>query len=200
MNEEYETVVDYDVEEAFRTLRTRLLTGFPDVRSIVITSCMGMEGKSYIADKLAFHLSKVNKKVVVVDADLRKQKEGSGKHKCMLSDYLSGQGDMSELIEKTSKPGFYRISNTDICNEAQELLSNKRASKLLQELKQEMDYVIVDTPTIGAVSDALVLSKYCDGMIIVIEPNIVDLKMAQKTVEQLKQNGCNILGVIMNKR
>ena len=143
------------------------------------------------------------KKVILVDADLRKSvlkgRYKSNASRYGLSHYLSGQASISEICCKTNIPNFYVIFSGPVPPNPSELLGNDAFELLLEYLRKEYDYVIVDTPPLGSVIDGAVAAQHCDGTVIVIESGAISYKFAQKVKEQLEKVDCRILGVILNK-
>ncbi len=195
----------YVANEAFRTLRTNLQFCGDDVKAILLTSCTPNEGKSTVAFHLCGTLAEAGKKTVLVDADLRKS-ESLEQYGISLQDgakglshYLSGQGKMEEIICSTDVEKLDVIFAGSSAPNPTELLGNEYFKKLMESLREDYDYVIVDMPPLGAVIDAVVVSRECDGSILVVESNAVSYKLAQSVKKQLEMSNCKILGAVLNK-
>lgn len=194
---------DYCYEEAIKTLRTNIQFTGTEIKTIVLTSCYPNEGKSDILFQLAQEMGKMEKKVLVVDADIRKSsfvtryqvsEKVSG-----LSQYLSGQKSLHDIVYTTNFPGVDIIFAGPVAPNSSELLGQESFASLLHETRGLYDYVLVDTPPIGSLIDAAVVAKQCDGAILVIESELVSRKMAVKTKEQIEMSGCKMLGAVLNK-
>ena len=195
--------LDFRTKESYKTLRTNLEFSGKDRRVISITSSTPNEGKTSVSFQLAMSIAEGGKKVILVDADLRKSilkgRYKTNASRYGLSHYLSGQANISDISCKTNISGFYVIFSGPVPPNPSELLGNNAFRLLLGYLRKEYDYVIVDTPPLGSVIDGAVAAQYCDGTVIVIESGAISYKFAQKVKEQLEKVDCRILGVILNK-
>ena len=187
-----DAVSDYKVEEAIRRLSVNLSNSYPEAHKIMVSSVAGKEGKSFVSLQLARILAGRGMKTVYVDGDLRQGKtEAVG-----LSDYLQGEAKKEQIIAETD------------CKNLSTILPGKKPStiineilmeKLLKELETEYEYVVVDTPSLGEVADGMVIGKFCDGVLLVMEPEVVEEKKARTVKEELERSGCKILGIVVNK-
>lgn len=193
------------IEEAYKSLRTNLMFCGKEKKVIDITSCMEDEGKSTVAHLLAISLAQSGKRVILVDADMRKSVlTGSvhvqGRHKLGgLSLYLSGQAYVNDIICETNIPGFYMIFTGPFPPNPAELLLSERFDLMIAALKKNFDYVILDTPPLGIVTDSAIVADKCDGSILVIEAGAIGYQFAQDVVAQLEKADCPILGTVLNK-
>ena len=195
---------DYFYEEAIKTLRTNLQFSGKNNKVVLLTSAYGSEGKSDTSFRLAKELGKAGKKVLLIDADIRKsaykarydiQEETQG-----LSQYLSGQIEhIDEIVYKTNFENLYLILAGPYAPNPTEILGDDQFGQLLKAARQVFEYVIVDTPPLGAVVDAAVIGQYCDGAIIVIESGVTSRRVLQKVKIQLEKSGCKVLGAVLNK-
>lgn len=178
--------------EAFRLLRTNLnfmLSNDKEgAKKIFVTSTIGGEGKTYISINLANFLTIINKKVLLIGADLRKPKIKEYlniKSDTGLSNYLSDFTlNISDILVSNEKHNFDFIISGDIPPNPSELLMNGRFEDILKFGSQNYDYIIVDTPPISIVTDTLLLNKYSDLFIYVIRANYLDKRLL-KTVQQM---------------
>ena len=194
---------DYRTNEAYKTLRTNLEFSGADKKAIVLTSSTPDEGKSTVSLGLALSLSESGKRVLLVDADLRKSVL-MGWHKVTesvkgLSHYLSGQADLNDVICRTQEAGLFVIFAGVVPPNPSELLGQKRFAHLIENAKANYDYVIIDAPPLGSVIDAAVISKVCDASVLVVAAKSVSYKFVRTVKEQLEKTGCPILGVVLNK-
>lgn len=194
---------DFFYEEAMKTLRTNLQFSGNDIKIIMLTSCYENEGKSDVALSLAQELGSIGKRVLLLDADIRKSAYQS-RFKVDgavtgLSQYLSGQVGGRGLIYATSFPNIHIIFAGPTAPNPSELLNEENFSTLLKEARDCYDYVLIDTPPIGNIIDAAVVAKECDGAILVVEADTVSYKVAQKAKSQIERSGCRMLGAVLNK-
>ena len=194
---------DFQVREAYKTLRTNLQFCGQDVKVIAITSCTENEGKTSTAINLAHSLAELGKDVLFIDADLRKSVITSrhmvGKNIKGLAHYLTGQCSFDEVVYSTNIEHLYCVFAGVYPPNPAELLSSRYFVHLTSSLKKIYDYVIIDTPPLGRVIDAAIVAMEYDGVAMVIESNWVSHKYAKNVLEQLQKADCRILGVILNK-
>ncbi len=168
---------DSVVNEMFRTLRNNLLFMLSerDQNAVLVTSTIAKEGKTFVAANLARSLSLMDKRVLLLGADIRNPKLAGvlaiPKRESGLSSYLAGQiQDHNELIEQV-EPNFYVLQTGPIPPNPNELLSKRRVGDLINLLKKEFDYVVIDSAPVGVVSDTFLISKYSDACIYVVREN-----------------------------
>lgn len=199
----YRQELDYSANESYKSLRTNLLFCGEEKKVIAITSCTHNEGKSTVSINLAMSLADSGKKVLFIDADLRKsvltgKTEVEGEIKG-LSHLLSHQETIDNVIYSTNIPRFYIIYAGTVPPNPAELLGGNYFKKLLEAVRKIYDYVIIDTPPLGSVIDGAVIADACDGSILVIESGAISYRFAQEVKEQMERCNCPILGVILNK-
>jgi protein-tyrosine kinase len=206
MNEKLNLTFDVSepVEEALRTLRTNIQFCNTDkvIKTICLTSCIPNEGKSLTAINLSMSIASTGKKVIHIDADMRKPrvyKEISLKFNSGLSNYLSGMAELDDVITQTNIDNFQLILCGPKPPNPAELLGTARFSELMESLRNQYDYVIVDTPPLGSMIDAAIIAAVTDGTIMLIEYNTIDYNKALKVKEQLEKANARILGVVLNK-
>ena len=194
---------DYFYEEAIKTLRTNIQFTGTEVKSIVITSCYPNEGKSDVVFQLALEIGKMGKKVIVLDADIRKSSYISRfqvKQKTAgLSQYLSGQSGLQDIVYSTNFRDVDIIFAGPAAPNPSELLAQESFASLVHTMRGKYDYVLVDTPPVGSLTDAAVVARQCDGAILVVESDLVSRRVALKAKQQLEMSGCHILGAVLNK-
>lgn len=194
---------DYFMREAFNTLRTNILFSGKNIKTIVITSCMAHEGKSTISFETSRSLAESGKKVLLVDSDLRKSVMASRLTKergiTGLSQLLSGQITTEQAIYKSQIEGLDIIFAGPYPPNPTELVGSAAFKELVQEKRDEYDYIIIDAPPLGLVIDAAVMAGVCDGAVLVINTGHIKYRMAQGVKEQLEKSGCKILGVVLNQ-
>ena len=194
---------DYGTREAFNTLRTNILFSGRDVKTILITSCLANEGKSTVSFETAVGLARIGKKVLLIDADLRKSAYASRYTKetglTGLSQYLSGQSELDGVLYATQIPTLNIIFSGPFPPNPTELVGSSAFGELLKAEREHYDYILIDTPPLGLVIDAAVMATACDGAVIVIGAGSVSYHVAQHVTEQLKKSGCRILGAVLNQ-
>lgn len=197
--------LEYGINEAYKTLRTNLSFCGDNVKTILLTSCTPNEGKSVVSLRLAQALADDGKKVIMIDADLRKSvfvgRYGvtSDQEIKGLSHYLTGQAALDDVICETNIDNMSVIFAGPVTPNPTELLGNHYFVKMIAVLRQQYDYIILDTPPLGSVIDTAIITKICDGAILVIESNVISYRFAQDVKKQLDMADCQILGAILNK-
>lgn len=195
--------LDFRTKEAYKTLRTNLSFTGKNIKVVSLTSCTPNEGKTSLSFQLAMSLAEGGWKTVMVDADLRKSvlrgRYKASHEKFGLSHYLSGQSELDDTVCETNIENFYIIFAGPIPPNPSELLGSDNFAHMVKRLREDFDYVIIDTPPLGSVIDGAVVSARCDGAVIVIESNAVSYKFVQSVKEQLEKAGVRILGCVLNK-
>ncbi len=194
---------DFRTSEALKTLRTNLMFSGPSVKAVGMTSYGAAEGKSTISLQTAMALAQTGKRVLLVDADLRRSVLPARlrvKNKLEgLSHYLCGQANASELIHETDLPGFYiMFAGARVPNSA-ELLGSENFSKLIPALKDTFDYVIVDTAPLGQVIDCAVIAPVLDGVVMVVDATRNSYKLERRIKAQIEKSGGKVLGAVLNQ-
>ncbi|HHX12752.1 MAG TPA: CpsD/CapB family tyrosine-protein kinase, partial [Clostridiales bacterium] len=165
--------LDYFSNEAYKSLRTNMQFCGSDVRMICFTSCLPNEGKSNVSFNLAMSFAENGKKVIFVDADLRRSVI-AGRYKpdssvIGLAHFLSGQNTFEEIFYQTSIENLDMIFTGSIPPNPAELVGSDLFNRLIQMLREKYDYVIIDTPPLGSVIDSAIIAEQCDGVVLVIE-------------------------------
>lgn len=193
---------DYFTQEAVKVLRTNLQFCGQDIHVIAVTSCHENEGKTTVSLNVAKSFAELGKKVLLVDADMRKSviagRNTNVKRVQGLSEVLTGMKSVGECLFPTEYPGMRILFAGKYPPNPVELLSGRYFSALIAEARKAFDYIIVDTPPVGMVIDAAVVAPLCDGVVIVMNENNVTYTQAREAVDQLKRTGSKVLGVVMN--
>ena len=197
------TDLDFKTKEAYKTLRTNVQFCGNDVKIISLTSCVPNEGKSMVSFNLAISMAETGKKVLFIDADLRKSVL-IGRYKINkaikgLTQYLSGVEQLDDVRYSTNVKNMDLILSGPVPPNPAELLNNEKFTELLETARKESDYVIIDTPPIGQVIDPAIVAQQTDGVIFLISQANISYKYAQKQIEQMRKSGCRILGAVLNK-
>ncbi len=200
--------ISFTAAEAYKVLRTKIQFSFVDeggCRVIGVSSALTAEGKSITSVNLAYTLSQLGKRVLLVDCDMRRptvaEKLPVAKSPG-LSDYLTGQVQGDSLIQacglKEDKHAFHVISSGRMPPNPMELLSSSRMEKMLDKLREKYHYIILDLPPVGEVGDALASAKLTDGMLMVVRQNYCDRIALNYAVSQLEFVDTKILGTVFN--
>lgn len=196
--------LSYQLDEAYKALRTNLQFCGTDKKVIALTSCTPNEGKSNVSFHLAASIAESGKSVLLIDADLRNSEmlgriESEEEIKG-LAHFLSKQAKLSEVMCTTEQFKKFDIifAGTFPPNPA-ELLGGGLFKGMINKLREVYDYIIIDTPPLGSVIDAAVVADSCDGSIIVIESARISYHFVQDVLAQLKKSNCPVIGTILNK-
>lgn len=200
--------VGFSVTEAYKLLRTKLLYSFADdqtCRVIGVTSSISGEGKSLTTINLAYALSQLNKRVLVIDCDMRRPTvyQKLPVHKVPgLSGFLSGQKQLQSLVQncgiKGEEDAFHVIASGNRPPNPADLLSSERMKRLIEALREKYDYILLDLPPVCEVSDALIVGNVVDGMLLVVRQKLASRPALEDTVRQLEFVGARVLGLAFN--
>lgn len=192
------------VAEAFRSLRTNLEYSSVDdpARTLLVTSSGESEGKSTVAANLAIVEAQIGKKVIIIDADMRRPKvhvQFNKSNRKGLSDVVTGKLRIEDVVKT-----YDQVENLSIITcgtippNPSELLGSDRMSQTLKELEEQFDLIIIDTPPM-IVSDAQILSGKVDGVIFVVIPGQTRAIAALRPIEELRRIGSHVMGIVANK-
>lgn len=189
--------------EAIRSLRTSLHFAMMQARNnvLMLTGVSPSIGKTFVCANLAAVISQTNKRVLLIDCDMRK----GYTHELLgttnvngLSDVLAGQGDISRCAQKTSIPGFDLVPRGQIPPNPSELLMSERFAELVKWASSQYDMVLIDTPPILAVTDAAVVGRHAGTTLMVARYAVNTLKEVETSLSRFEQNGIQVKGVILN--
>ncbi|MER0127011.1 tyrosine-protein kinase Wzc [Franconibacter daqui] len=189
--------------EAIRSLRTSLHFAMMQARNnvLMLTGVSPSIGKTFVCANLAAVISQTNKRVLLIDCDMRK----GYTHELLgttnvngLSDVLAGQGDISRCAQKTSIPGFDLVPRGQIPPNPSELLMSERFAELVKWASSQYDMVLIDTPPILAVTDAAVVGRHAGTTLMVTRYAVNTLKEVETSLSRFEQNGIQVKGVILN--
>ncbi len=197
--------LDYAGEEAMNTICTNLAFSGHNLKKIVFTSNMQSEGKSWMAMHVVANLAQRGRKVVLVDADMRRsfllqrfliESDGDVKG---LAHYLTGQCELQDAMYQTNLYGACIIpAGRDVTNPVS-LVDSPYFVNMMAYLCENFDMVIVDTPPIGMVIDAAEIAAVCDGTVLVVDYNKTRIREVRDCKRQMEQSGTPVLGCIINK-
>ncbi|NCB12534.1 MAG: polysaccharide biosynthesis tyrosine autokinase, partial [Erysipelotrichia bacterium] len=189
--------------EAFRSIRTNLqfLPQNESSRVISITSSVSGEGKTTVTGKLAEIIGQSDKRVIVLDMDLRKasvHKEFDLPNNIGMSNFLTHQNSLEEVIKKTKSKNVDVITTGVLPPNPSELILTDTMKNLLDELKKSYDYIIMDTPPVGLVTDALILMNYSDITFTIVRANYTRKEFIRNLDRLSKEHSHNHVGMILN--
>lgn len=189
--------------EAFRTIRTNL-TFYQQKKSsfvIMVTSTVAREGKSFCSINLAASLAASGKRTILLGFDLRKPQIHNYlnlENNAGISNYLSANASLAEVILKTSQDNLFVISSGPVPPNPAELISTPKTSELITELKGQFDYVIIDTPPIGLVADALLLQQESDLNLYIVRQNYSKREFLNQINDFYKTSKLTNLSIVLN--
>ena len=189
--------------EQFRTLRSRIyqLRGAQPLRTLLVTSAIPAEGKTFLANNLAQAIVRQpDRRALVIDADLRLPRM----HLALgapsspgLTDYLRGEADEISVIQHGQEGNLCFIPGGNEVSDPSELLSNGRFKTLLERVTPVFDWVIIDSPPCLPVADASILADLCDGVLVVVRAGSTPSETAQRACQEFRER--NLIGVVLNR-
>ena len=195
--------LNFAAAEAYKLLRTNIMFSFPDegkCHVLGVTSSVQDEGKSSTTCNLAYALSETGKKVLLLEADLRRPTIGSKlnvRRVPGVTNLLVSREDFRSMVQQCSHaPNMDILTAGDIPPNPSELLGSQRMAELLEVLAQEYEYIVVDLPPVTAVSDALAISPLLQGVLVVTKEGVSQKKSLEEAMRQLKQAEVRILGFV----
>lgn len=196
-----ETEKGFLYEESMRMLRTNLQFSGGNLRVILFTSSIQDEGKSEISFKLAMSFAKLDKKVLYVDADMRKSvfttRYQIKENVQGLSQYLSGQ-NTEDIVYKTNIKNMDVVFAGPYAPNPAELLYENKLDEFIKKQRLQYDYIIIDAPPLANIVDAAVIGRCVDGAVIVVKSATVSQRMVKRVKDQLEKVNCKIIGAVLN--
>ncbi|MED4224259.1 CpsD/CapB family tyrosine-protein kinase [Neobacillus cucumis] len=193
------------ISEQYRTIRTNIQYSSIDgeMKTIMVTSAGPGEGKSTTAANLAVTFSQLGKKVLLVDADLRKP---TVHHTFQVNNIygittvLTKQTTLEKAILKSQEDDLFILTSGPIPPNPAELLSSKSMEQFMIDAKEMFDYIIFDTPPLLAVTDPQIMANQCDGTILVVYSEKTEIDQAKKSKELLQNAQSKLLGAVLNHK
>jgi succinoglycan biosynthesis transport protein ExoP len=192
------------VAEAFRSLRTNIQFASVDrpLHTLLVTSPSPEDGKSTISSNLAVILAQNGRKVILLEADLRRPRV----HTMMnlpnrvgtSALFVDQEVNLNGQLQGTDVPDLYVITSGSLPPNPAELLGSEKMAVILKKVSESADLVILDSPPILAVTDSSVLAPRVDGVLIVMQPGKTKLAAGKQAIDQLKRVGANVIGVVLN--
>lgn len=198
------TKSDFFIREAYKTLRTNVSFALGDEESckiITLTSAQQGEGKSITAVNLAISYAMTERKVLIIDCDLRRPKLArlmQMRSNIGLSNVIVKPELLQRAILHTEVQGLDVILSGSIPPNPSELLSSPKMQQLIDQLKQNYDYIFLDSPPVNMVTDAVVLAPKCDGVLFLVRANRSERGPVIHAVDQLSYAKAKILGFVLN--
>ena len=189
--------------EALKTLRANIQFSGENIKTISVTSTIPGEGKSSVSLALARSFAEAGKFTALLDCDIRRSRMLERFHtegKILgLSEYLCGAASYQQIMMHTNQPSLYTVFAGRHVPNPSELLSSERFTALLQQLREDFEIIVLDTPPVSSVIDGAVVASRCDGAVLVVASEQVSRRMVQRVKTQLAKSGVHLLGVALNK-
>jgi len=190
------------IGEAVSHIRSAIMlsTSMPPPQVIVVTSCNPREGNSTSASNIAIGLSGGERKVLLIDCDLRKpglHKVFKVSNRCGLTNHLTGSAALEEIIRPTEVPKLYFIPAGPTPPNPNDLISAATFSKMLDSLRQEFQHIVIDSPPVIGFADARTLAVMSDGVVLAFKHCSTTREAARLAVKMLAQSNSQILGAIL---
>ena len=196
--------MDYVATEALNTICSNLSFAGKNLKKIVFTSCSAADGKSFLTMQIAVNLAKRGKRVVLLDADLRRSVLVS-RHHIQLGDepdgivhYLNGYCNLDEIIYETNIPNAYLIPVGRNTSNPLPLLNSPEFQRLLEYCQEHFDLVLIDAAPIGLVVDAAEVARYCDGAVFITHYRRTRARELSLAKSQMEMANCPVIGCIIN--
>lgn len=190
------------VQEAYQMLQANLkfLVSDKELKAIVVTSSVPKEGKSEVAASLAASIAQVNRRILLVDANMRQPAQHHAwdlPNTEGLSNLIVGQVSIEEAVQSVT-PNLHVLTAGVLPPNPLGLLDSTRMSSLVEMLSEQYDFIIFDTPALAGTADSAVLGKLTDGILLVVRPGVVDSANGRAAKEFLTQSGQQVLGLVVN--
>ncbi|MEA3328189.1 MAG: polysaccharide biosynthesis tyrosine autokinase [Candidatus Omnitrophota bacterium] len=193
------------VSEAFRAIRTSIVFSSTEehpLKSIVVTSPGPKEGKTTLLCNLAIVVARSQRKVLLVDADMRKPRLHTifkAGNDVGISNFLSGQADFNQSTQKTEIKNLFLVSSGPNPPDPSELLSSHKMKEFIEDAKRKFDFILFDSPPVTVVTDAVVLSRIVDGAVVILESSKTNKRAIPGIDQLLKNSRVRVIGAIINK-
>jgi succinoglycan biosynthesis transport protein ExoP len=193
------------ISEIYRIIRTRMLftsVGDKPIKCAMVTSPGPQEGKTITLCNLGIAIAQNKQRVLLVDADMRRPRlhEAFGKDNAVgLSGYLSGQSAFDSILQKTGIENLSLVSGGIVPPNPSELLTGPHMKEFLDKAKERFDFILIDTPPVGMLTDAVIMSGMTDGVIVVVESGRTSKRMLARIHQLLEHVKAKMVGVVFNK-
>ncbi|WP_341961716.1 CpsD/CapB family tyrosine-protein kinase [Planococcus maritimus] len=191
------------ISEQYRTIRTTINFSLPgnEMKTLLFTSASKEEGKSTTSANMAIVFAESGKKVLLVDADMRKPTLHHTFHlnnHMGLANLLIGKGELEQSVRDSGIQGLELLTSGQIPHNPAELLDSPMLDRLIEKMKERYDLIIFDSPPILSVSDSKIMANKCDGTVLVVNTGKTEKQSAIKARDSLTTSKAYIVGVVMN--
>ena len=191
------------IKEAYKSLRTNVMFSMPgtECKCVGVTSASPGEGKSTTAANLAVSLAQIGKRVLLIDCDMRIPTVANRFHLQAapgLSDFLAGQAKVEETVRRLDTYNLNVMPSGNIPPDPTGLLEARQLEHLFAAFRKIYEYVVIDLPPVTVVSDAVILSKYVDGYVLVAKEHVSEHRAVSEMLRQLQLADARILGFVTN--
>ncbi len=197
--------LDYAGREAVNTLCTNLTFTGGKYKKIMVTSVSSAEGKTFLSMQMLRTLSELGKRVVLVDADLRRstidatyRTQYADKEKLGITHYLARKCEVEDIFYSTDLRRAYYVPIGFAVSNSLTLLNSPRFASLLDQISQNVDYILLDVPPVGMIVDGLEIARSCDGALLVLGYNKVRRREIVDVRSQIERAGCDVIGTVIN--
>lgn len=192
------------VSEAFRALRTNIQFASVDhpMHTLLVTSPTPQDGKSTVSANLSVILAQSGHTVALIEGDLRRPRVhksiGLPNRSGISGLFVQPNTHLNGALQETDIDGLYAMTSGPLPPNPAELLGSEKMFEILHQVRERVDLVVIDSPPVLAVTDAVVLAPRMDGVLLVVRPGKTKLLACKQSVEQLQRIGANLLGVVLN--
>ena len=193
----------FDTIETLKSIRTNIMFSIPkndEGKVIVVTSSSPSEGKTTTCVNLSITFAQMGAKVLLIDCDLRKARV----HRYLelerqdgVTNVLCGFTDIDSAIKRNVRENLDVLTSGDIPPNPVELFENEVFKHMIDQMKQEYEYIIIDTPPLAVVTDAAVIMKYSTGVVMIVHQNVTTFDLLDVAMDNIAKTGARILGVVM---
>lgn len=195
--------LSFAVTEAYKLLRTNLTYSFADTgvgKVIGVTSAVQSEGKSSTACNIAYAMAESGEKILLLEADLRRPtvaaKLGVARRPGMVNMLVNRESNSDVVQQSAAAPNLDIITSGDIPPNPSELLGSERMAQVMEQMRREYDYIIVDLPPITVVSDTIAMAKSLDGIVVVVRGDHTEKRLLAEAMRQLNMVNMRVLGFV----
>ncbi|MCC6093977.1 MAG: CpsD/CapB family tyrosine-protein kinase [Eubacterium sp.] len=193
----------WPIQEAYKALRTNITFSLPGggCKVIAVSSAQAHDGKSTICINTAISFAQLNKKVLLIECDLRLPTVGSKlgiKSIPGLSDLLVGAAQISEALRRNVRYGLDVLPAGNIPPDPTWLLQSNQMKVLIEQFRKLYDYIMIDLPPVSTVADASIISPYSDGFIVAVRHHVTERPVLEDTMAQLELANAKVLGFVYN--
>lgn len=195
----------FDMSEALNQLRVNLGFCGNQVKTVMVTSSVPNEGKSFVAMQLWKQIAEVGTPTLLIDCDLRnselRSRYGISSNEKLLgvAHYLAGRADLEDVLYQTNIPNGYILPVSASIANPTILLEASRFAQMIDTCAKMFGYILIDTPPIGSVADALNIATHCDGTVLVVRSGSTPRKMVDNSMQLLKRTETPLLGIVLNR-